>query len=75
MSYNDSAHYVAETNTKNRLKTDVKPSVGILSGRNAPGYWMNDSRPHFCSLPREETILAEASGAEYHVRLFFPLTA
>jgi hypothetical protein len=28
---------------KNRLETLHKPSIGILSGRNAPGYWTNDS--------------------------------
>src|SRR5437762_13879762 len=42
MSYNISAHYVAETNTENRLKADAKPSVGILSGRNRPSYQTND---------------------------------
>ncbi len=43
MSYDDEAHYMAETFIKNRLKAHVKPIVGILSGRNAPGYWTNDT--------------------------------
>ena len=34
-----SAHYVTETNTGNRLKALVKPSVGILYGRNRPVTW------------------------------------
>ena len=28
---------------KNRLEALHKPSIGILSGRNAPGYWTNDT--------------------------------
>jgi hypothetical protein len=43
MSYNVWAHYVAETTRKNRLEALHKPRVGILSGRNAPGYWTNDT--------------------------------
>jgi hypothetical protein len=43
MSYNVSAHYVAETNMENRLKADAKPSVGILYGRNRPSYQTNDN--------------------------------
>ena len=38
MSYDVSAFYVTETHLKNRLKTDVKPGGGILSGGNGPGY-------------------------------------
>ena len=34
MSYDVSAFYVTETHLKNRLKTDVKPGGGILSGGN-----------------------------------------
>ena len=36
MSYDVSAYYAAETHRKNRLKALHKPTVGILSGRNAP---------------------------------------
>src|SRR5712692_7944251 len=43
MSYDVSAFYVTETHLKNRLKTDVKPGGGILSGGNGPGYQTNDS--------------------------------
>ncbi len=42
MSYDVSAFYVTETHLKNRLKTDVKPGGGILSGGNGPGYQTND---------------------------------
>src|SRR6266567_1442656 len=45
MSYDVSAFYVTETHLKNRLKTDVKPGGGILSGGNGPGYQTNDRRP------------------------------
>jgi len=44
MSYDVSAFYVTETHLKNRLKTDVKPGGGILSGGNGPGYQTNDTR-------------------------------
>src|SRR5712692_4985607 len=44
MSYDVSAFYVTETHLKNRLKTDVKPGGGILSGGNGPGYQTNDSK-------------------------------
>jgi len=43
MSYDVSAFYVTETHLKNRLKTDVKPGGGILSGGNGPGYQTNDT--------------------------------
>ncbi len=43
MSYDVSALYVTETPLKNRLKTDVKPGGGILSGGNGPGYQTNDT--------------------------------
>jgi len=43
MSYDVSAFYVTETHLKNRLKTDVKPGGGILSGGNGPGYQTNDN--------------------------------
>src|SRR6266702_5105215 len=45
MSYDVSAFYVTETHLKNRIKTDVKPGGGILSGGNGPGYQTNDSQP------------------------------
>ncbi len=45
MSYDVSAFYVTETHLKNRLKTDVKPGGGILSGGNGPGYQTNDRTP------------------------------
>jgi len=45
MSYDVSAFYVTETHLKNRLKTDVKPGGGILSGGNGPGYQTNDINP------------------------------
>ena len=38
-----SAHYVTETNTKNRLKALVKPGIGILYGRHRPSYRTNDN--------------------------------
>jgi hypothetical protein len=46
MSYNVSAFYVAETYKKNRLKSLHKPTVGILSGRNAPLIMTNDTTLH-----------------------------
>jgi hypothetical protein len=42
MSYNASAFYVAEISLENRLKALYKPTVGILSGRNAPVILTND---------------------------------
>jgi len=42
MSYNDTPHYRAETFLKNRLDALLKPIVGRLYGRNAPGYLSDD---------------------------------
>ncbi len=47
MSYDVSAFYVTDTHLKNRLKTDVKPGGGILSGGNGPGYQTNDKMTWF----------------------------
>jgi hypothetical protein len=47
MSYNVSAFYVAETSMRNRLKALLKPTVGILSGRNAPLIMTNDTDVSF----------------------------
>jgi len=49
MSYNDAAYYVAETNMKNRLKADAKPTVGIISGGNVPLIKPNDIAFCLCS--------------------------
>jgi hypothetical protein len=44
MNYNAWAFYVAETSTENRLEALPKPSVGILSGTNAPVIKANDRK-------------------------------
>jgi hypothetical protein len=46
MSYNVLALYVAENNVKNHLKALPKAMVGIISGRNRPGYQTHDINPH-----------------------------
>jgi len=60
MSYNVSAHYAAETHSKNRLKADVRLSVGILSGRNRPSYLTNDKPGYGCVQYVKMEVLATA---------------
>ncbi len=43
MSYDDRPLYERETFLKNRLEALLKPVMGILSGRNAPGFLGKDS--------------------------------
>src|SRR5260370_480004 len=50
MSYNDMPHYEAETFIKNRLDEPLKPIVGRLYGRNAPGYLIDDTIRGFSDL-------------------------
>jgi hypothetical protein len=38
MSYDDTPHNARETLLKNQLDKLLKPIIGILSERNAPGY-------------------------------------
>jgi len=57
MSYDVSAFYVTETHLKNRLKTDVKPGGGILSGGNGPGYQTNDTYERVTSIGPSEDLL------------------
>jgi hypothetical protein len=40
------ALYVAENNVKNHLKALPKAIVGIISGRNRPGYQIHDINPY-----------------------------
>jgi hypothetical protein len=42
MSYDATPFYERENFLKNRLDALLKPPVGILSERNAPGYLRND---------------------------------
>ncbi len=64
MSYDVSAFYVTETHLKNRLKTDVKPGGGILSGGNGPGYQTNDTHACASILPGSQaSALAESASA------------
>jgi hypothetical protein len=76
MSYNDPAFYVAETFIENCPDALLKPTMGSLSGRNAPRYGSSAILMKLACLVRNDRMrdeIANQSDLRFGVLLCFHL--